>query len=103
MASGPGSPRIPLYHAPGSRSLRVRWLLEELVLPHRLLQVGRGVEMQEYSSRFPMMPAMTDGELEMVESGAIVLYLLEQYGAGESPRSPLPPTTTPLCPHHHHH
>jgi glutathione S-transferase len=33
-------PNITLYHAPMSRSVRVRWCLEEMGLPHTLVNLG---------------------------------------------------------------
>ena len=81
---------ITLYHAPMSRSLRVRWLLEELAIPYQL-ETRKLAELKtpEYLALHPLgkVPSIRDddgagGELVLFESGAIVQYLLESYGNG---------------------
>jgi glutathione S-transferase len=76
---------ITLYHVPLSRSLRVRWLLEELGLDYRLEQRSFGqLKTPEHLALHPLgkVPALTDGELVLFESGAILQHLLERYGEG---------------------
>jgi len=75
---------IKLYHSPRSRSVRVRWLLEELGLPYELVQRAYKPPALPFAQDSPMgkFPALEDGPVVMIESGAIVEYLLEQYGAG---------------------
>ena len=75
---------IKLYHSPRSRSVRVRWLLEELGLPYELVQRAYKPPVLPFAQDAPMgkFPALEDGPIVMIESGAIVEYLLEQYGAG---------------------
>ena len=81
---------ITLYHAPMSRSLRVRWLLEELAIPYQL-EIRKLAELKtpEYLALHPLgkVPSIRDdaagnGDLVLFESGAIVQYLLERYGDG---------------------
>jgi glutathione S-transferase len=76
---------ITLYHAPMSRSLRVRWLLEELAIPYQL-ETRKLAELKtpEYLALHPLgkVPSIRDGELVLFESGAIVQYLLETHGDG---------------------
>lgn len=74
------------------RGFRVVWLLEELGLPYRLRPVDMlaGVENDpEFLEINPagFIPALVDGEVVMVESVAIMEYLLGRYGP-----SPLAPT-----------
>jgi glutathione S-transferase len=76
---------IKLYFAPRTRAVRVVWLLEELGLPYELERaefVPPAVDF--FSQRTPTgkFPTLVDGDLVMCESGAIVEYLLEQYGEG---------------------
>src|SRR5689334_19167171 len=83
---------IVIHHIEGRRSERVVWLLEELGgIPYKLefkagdvmgslLQLERVHEMR-------MAPIVQDGERTIVESGAILEWLLAKYGAG----SPLRP------------
>jgi glutathione S-transferase len=78
---------ITLYHSPRTRSVRVLWLLEELGLPYELKAVPftqDSLKSPEYLKLNPFgkVPALTDGDLTMFESGAIVEYLLERYGQG---------------------
>jgi glutathione S-transferase len=76
---------LTLYHAPFSRSLRVRWLLEELGLPYRLeLRSFAQLKSPEHLALHPLgkLPVLRDGELVLFESGAILQHLLERYGEG---------------------
>lgn len=74
------------------RGFRVAWLLEELGLPYRLRQVDLldGIEADtEFLAVNPggFIPAIVDGDVTMVESIAIMEYLLARCGPG-----PLAPT-----------
>ena len=78
---------MKIYHSPGSRSVRVIWLFEELDLPYELEQFNLGApEMRspEYLKVHPMgrVPALEDGDQTIFESGAIVQYVLAKYGDG---------------------
>lgn len=75
---------ITLYHNPQTRSLRIRWLLEELSLEHTLKTVefvppvdGKIFTQNTPTGRFP---TLVDGEIVLCESGAIAQYLIERYG-----------------------
>jgi glutathione S-transferase len=76
------------------RGFRVVWLLEEMGLPYRLRPVDMmaGVENDtEFLAVNPagFIPAITDGSVTMVESIAIMEYLMARYGP------------TPLLPNAH--
>src|SRR5678809_1139491 len=62
------------------RDLRVRWALEEIGRPYdsELLN-ARAPRPDEYLARqpFDQVPAFRDGELDLFETGAILLYLGE--------------------------
>ncbi|MGE3397500.1 MAG: glutathione S-transferase family protein [Sphingomonas sp.] len=67
------------------RGFRVAWLLEEMGLPYRLRPVDLldGVEQDaEFLAINPagFIPALQDGDVVMVESIAIMEYLLARYG-----------------------
>ena len=67
------------------RGFRVVWLLEEMGLPYRLRQVDliAGVEDDtEFLAVNPagFIPALVDGDATMVESIAIMEYLIARYG-----------------------
>ena len=79
---------IKLYSWPMSSGTRVAWALEELALPYEYVQLD--AKKQEH--RAPAMlainphgkvPALTDGDLKLFESAAILLYLGNRYGAAK--------------------
>ena len=78
---------MKLYHAPGTRSVRIAWLLEELGLPYELELHKLGdpkMRSPEYLKVHPLgrVPALEDDGATIYESGAIVQYLLARYGDG---------------------
>jgi len=91
---------ITVHHLNNSRSQRVLWLLEELDLPYDLKRYER----QPRSLRAPdalravhplgKAPTITDGQITLAESGAILEYLVERANdQGRRPRlAPLPGT-----------
>lgn len=75
------------------RGFRVVWLLEEMRLPYRLRPVDllAGVEKDtEFLAINPagFIPAIQDGDVTMVESIAIMEYLMARYGP--TPLAPAP-------------
>ncbi len=62
------------------RDLRVRWALEEAGLPYRVESVPFDPRGPEHFARQPFgqVPWLTDGEMSIFESGAILLYLGER-------------------------
>lgn len=77
---------ITLYHAPNSRSVRVYATLEELGLQYEVKQLKFPEDLRSdaYLKINPLarVPALTDGDVSLFESGAIVQYLLARYGNG---------------------
>jgi glutathione S-transferase len=75
---------LKLYHAPITRSIRIRWLLEELGLPYELATIEFVPPSAPFTQHTPTgkFPALEDGEVVMFESGAILEYVLERYGNG---------------------
>ncbi len=76
-----------IYHVPISRSMRIIWLCEELELPYRVHPVDfspRYRASPEWRRMNPVgkVPVMVDGDLKLFESGAMIDYILEQYGEG---------------------
>src|ERR1700689_2329431 len=59
------------------RDLRVRWALEEAGLPYRVAGVPFGDRKPEHFAHQPFgqVPWLTDGDLSLFESGAILLLL----------------------------
>lgn len=75
------------------RGFRVVWLLEEMGLPYRLRDVDLLKDLNddpEFLAINPagFIPALVDGDVAMVESIAIMEYLLARYGP--SPLAPAP-------------
>jgi len=78
---------LKIYHVPGTRAIRVVWLCQELELPHQRVPVDFSPEYRasaEWRRLNPVgkVPAMTDGELILFESGAMVETILDRYGEG---------------------
>ena len=84
---------IKIYHSRRARSARVIWLLEELGVPYELVAVEfkrESLKSPEYLRLHPLglVPVVQDGDVTLFESGAIVEYLLEQYGQGRLAPAP---------------
>jgi len=62
------------------RDLRVRWALEEAGLPYRVKSVSFHERKAEHFAHQPFgqVPWLTDGDLSIFESGAILLHLGER-------------------------
>ena len=79
---------IIVHHLNNSRSQRVLWLLEELGIPYEIQKYQRDAKTMlappELLKVHPLgkSPVITDDGLTVAESGAIIEYLLERYGAG---------------------
>ncbi len=78
---------ITIHHLGVSQSDRVVWLLEELDTPYELKWYNRGEDFlapPDYRALHPVgtAPIITDGDLVMAESTAIVEYLSQRYGGG---------------------
>lgn len=78
-------PDITLYHAPMTRAIRPRWVMEEMGLPYKLERPAfdRGnVGGEDYRAINPMqkIPALKDGDTVMLESVAMTQYLTDKYG-----------------------
>ena len=65
------------------RDIRVRWALEEAALPYRVESVPFGARNAEHFSHQPFgqVPWLTDGDISIFESGAILLHLGERSDA----------------------
>jgi len=76
---------LKLYGGDRSRASIVKWYLEELGVPYEFvkLDMQAGEHRQpEFIAINPMgkVPAIVDGDFQLWESGAILLYLAEKYG-----------------------
>lgn len=76
-----------IHHAKHARSTRVVWLAEELGVPYEIRHKPFDPAVLKADdflavSPFGKVPAIEDGGVRMVESGAICQYLAERYGKG---------------------
>ena len=79
---------IAVHHLNNSRSQRILWLLEELGLPYEVKRYQRDAKTMlappELRAVHPLgkSPVISDGDVTLAESGAIVEYLASRYGNG---------------------
>lgn len=78
---------IVVHHLAHSQSERIIWLCEEIGLPYELIRYERdasGMAPAEYRalSPFGTAPVITDGDLTLGESGAIIEYLSRRHAGG---------------------
>lgn len=76
---------LKLYGGARSRASIIQWYLEELEVPYEfvLLDMQAGEHLQpDFLKINPIgkVPAIVDGDFQLWESGAILLYLTEKYG-----------------------
>ncbi|MFZ6844074.1 glutathione S-transferase [Undibacterium sp. RuTC16W] len=80
---------IIVHHLNNSRSQRVLWLLEELGLEYQIKFYERDPNTMLAPPSLMQVhplgksPVITDGDLTIAESGAIVDYLVTRYGNGQ--------------------
>jgi glutathione S-transferase len=96
----PDQPFI-VHHIEGRRSERVAWLCEELGLPYELKfvsgDVSGSLRALAKAHVMRMAPILEDGPVKMVESGAILEYILVRYGGGVYGRRPTPRRWPTIC------
>jgi glutathione S-transferase len=79
---------LTVHHLNNSRSQRVLWLLEELGAPYEIQRYQRVAKTMlappELLRVHPLgkSPVVTDDGVTVAESGAIIEYVLDRYGAG---------------------
>ena len=79
---------ITVHHLDNSRSQRILWLLEELGLDYRIEHYRRDPDTllapPALRAIHPLgkAPVLVDGDQVLAESGAIIEYLGDRYGAG---------------------
>lgn len=79
---------LTVHHLNNSRSQRILWLLEELELPYELKSYQRNAETNlappvlEAVHPLGKSPVLTDAGNTVIESGAIIDYILRRHGGG---------------------
>ena len=79
---------LVVHHLNDSRSQRILWLLEELGAPYEIKFYHRDAATRlappelKAVNQLGKSPAVTDGDLTIIESGAIIDYIQRTYGGG---------------------
>jgi glutathione S-transferase len=79
---------LVVHHLNDSRSQRILWLLEELGAPYEIKHYARDATTRlappelKAVNRLGKSPVITDGDLTIIESGAIIDYIQRTYGGG---------------------
>ncbi|WP_421933273.1 glutathione S-transferase family protein [Phenylobacterium sp.] len=88
---------IVVHHLNDSRSQRILWLLEELKLPYEIKHYARDAVTRlappELKAVHPLgkSPVVTDGDMTVIESGAIVDYIIRRHAGGRLQPDPATP------------
>ncbi len=88
---------LTVHHLGISQSERIHWLCEELGVPYDFVKYDRDPATRmapaEYKALHPFgtAPVITDGDLVLGESGAIMEYIIGKYGDGRLSVSPEQP------------
>ena len=78
---------LTVHHLGVSQSDRIVWLCEELGVPYEMVKYDRepsGMAPPAYKALHPTgtAPIITDGDLTLGESGAIIEYIIGRHGGG---------------------
>jgi glutathione S-transferase len=79
---------LTVHHLGKSQSERIVWLCEELAIPYELKRYARDpvtiLAPADYKALHAIgaAPVITDGDLVLAESGAVVDYIMAKYGDG---------------------
>src|SRR5437868_15530389 len=93
---------LTVHHLGKSQSERAVWLCEELEIPYALKRYTRDpvtiLAPPDYKALHPIgtAPVITDGELVLAESGAVVEYIIAKYGKGRLALAPDHPDFAPF-------
>ena len=79
---------IEVHHLNESRSRRITWMLEELEQAYEVISYQRDAQTRLAPAELKLIhplgkaPVLRDDDLVLIESGAIIEYLVRQYGNG---------------------
>ena len=88
---------IVVHHLNDSRSQRILWLLEELGLPYEIRPYQRDAQTRLAPPELKKVhalgksPVITDGNRTIIESGAIIDYVIRRHGGGRLQPAPETP------------
>jgi len=84
---------LTLYHAPTTRSFRIKWLLAELDVPYKQ-NIYDFYNMERHDPEYRKInsigsfPSIEEAGLILTESGSIINYVLRKHGKGRFMPSP---------------
>ncbi|WP_428484098.1 glutathione S-transferase family protein [Rhodopila sp.] len=88
---------ITVHHLNDSRSQRILWLLEELAIPYEIKRYQRNPQTRfappELKAVHPLgkSPVIIDDGRTIIESGAIIDYIIRRHGGGRLQPDPATP------------
>jgi glutathione S-transferase len=88
---------LTVHHLNESRSQRILWLLEELGVPYEIKFYSRDATTRlappELKAIHPLgkSPVITDGDMTVIESGAIIDYIIRRHANGRMAPDPSTP------------
>jgi len=84
---------IKIYHSQRARSIRVVWLCEEMGVAYETVPVKFNEPPPEFLTLNPLrtLPVLQDGAVVMIESIAMMLYIMGKYGPTDLNVGPLEP------------
>jgi glutathione S-transferase len=91
------SPMLIVHHLNDSRSQRILWLLEELSVPYEIQRYQRDAQTRlappELKAIHPLgkSPVISDNGRVIIESGAIIDYIIRHHGGGRLQPDPSSP------------
>ncbi|MBI3437965.1 MAG: glutathione S-transferase family protein [Proteobacteria bacterium] len=73
---------LKIFHSQGARSLRVIWLCEEMGVPYETAEASFMKPSDEFKAINPLrtVPVLQDGDVTMIESVAMMIYIMAKYG-----------------------
>jgi glutathione S-transferase len=89
-----GTLMLTVHHLNESRSQRILWLLEELGTPYELKTYQRDAQTRlappelRAVSALGKSPVVTDGDRTIIETGAIIDYIIRRHGSGRMQPDP---------------
>ena len=76
---------LQIFHSPRARSQRIVWLCEEMNVVYEVRVEKFGEPSPEFLAASPLgvFPALRDGDVSMIESVAMMMYIMGKYGPTE--------------------
>lgn len=94
------NPKLTIHHLGKSQSERILWLCEELGVPYEMKRHDRdpvtNLSPPALKALHPLgaAPVITEGDLVLAESGAIMEYIIAKHGGGRLALGPTHPDFT---------